>query len=260
MEVLLRENYQWIEAKFNIKTGSIVKVDGTKINPTDIVSIKDDERAEYVICKNCGEIIRNTPECLEKHYNKSTNSDACMTCRHLRVWCDEQLSVDYELKDDGSYEQTTKVKCHLSCASRGFSNPPDINSENARSVCRYAKCRAQGMKSITDVFTEYSEVFDSIATVDALDEGMWTLEQRNSDGTFLYRAKKRFRLYAIVNSMGIVDHFRYDYNRIRYDFAYSAKYNKVFWMDCGLYAASNSSVSDSRISELVSVVAKIYKE
>jgi hypothetical protein len=260
MEVLLRENYKWIEAKFDIKTGSITKKDGTRIAPVDIVSIKDDDRDKYVICKNCGEIIRNTPTNLEKHYNKAANSDACMTCGALRVLHEKELSKKYELNEDGTYKEIIKSECRLKCANRSYSSSPDINSEDARSRCKYAKCRAQGVKPITDVFTEHPEVFDRIATVDTLDDDVWTLEKRQADGTFLYRAKKRFRLYAVVNSMGIVDHFRYDYNRDSYEFAYSAKHNKVFWMNCGLYHTSNSDVGSGRTSELIAIVAKIYKE
>lgn len=260
MEVLFRENYKWIEAKFNPNAGTITDVEGRAIRPVDIVSIKDDERSKYVVCKNCGEIIRNTPTNLEKHYNKAVNSDACHTCKSLRVYHDKELSRKYELNEDGTYKEIVKNECRLTCTMRGYSSRTDINSEYARTSCKYARCRAQGVQPIADVFTTHPEVFDLIATVDALDNSAWELERRQGDGTFLYKAKKRFRLYAVVNSMGIIDHFRYCYNRDSYDFAYSAKHCKVFWFDGMMYNEKNVEVDRARTAEITATVAKIYKE
>jgi hypothetical protein len=259
MEVLLRKNYQWTKAKFDISTGSITKEDGAKIAPTNIVSIRDDERSEYVICKNCGEFIRNTPEEIEKHYNKCTNSDACMKCQSLRVNANKELSREYELNDDGTYKEIIKNECNLTC-SVSYSSAPDINSEDARSRCKYARCRSAGTKAIEDIFTKYSEVFDSIATVDALDSKVWTLDHREPDGMFLYKAKKRFRLYAAVNSMGIIDHFIYAYERDFMNIAYSAKHEKAFVMNYDLYENINRHIGDTRVKEIVATISKIYKE
>jgi ferredoxin len=260
MEVLLRENYQWTKAKFDISTGSITKEDGVRIVPTNIVSIRDDERSEYVVCKNCGEFIRNTTEEIEKHYNKCANSDACMTCKHLRVRENKELSREYELNDDGTYKQTIQNECNLTCCITSYGSGPDINSEDARSICRYSRCRSMGTNAIEDIFTKYSEVFDRIATVDALDDKVWTFDHRKEDGTFLYRAKKRFRLYAAVNSMGIIDHFVYAYDRNVTNIAYSAKHEKAFVMNHGFYENINRHIGENRVKEIVATISKIYKE
>lgn len=260
MEVLLRKNYQWVEVTFNPTTGSINNAEGKEILLIDIVSIKDDERSKYVICKNCGEIIRNTAANLEKHHNKAANSGACIKCKSLRVYHDKELSRKYELNADGTYKETVKTECKLTCTQRGYSARTDINSADARISCKYAQCRENGVRSFEDVFSTHPEVFDKIATVDALDNSRWTLEGREADGTFVYKAHQRIRVYAIVNSMGIIDHFEYCYNRSSYRFVYSAKYNKVFWFDGPGYNEKSIDVDRSKVAEITATVAKIYKE
>ena len=262
MEVLLRSDYKWEPAHFNVEAGTICLENGNAIAQTYIVSIRDDERRNYVVCKNCGQIILNTPETLEEHYNQCNDSRACFTCRFRRDSVIDLVSKNYELNADGTYNRIVTDSVNLSCGMGTF-NGPDINSENARRNCQYAQCRAKGVKDIEDVFISHPGVFDDITTVDALDVKRWTFEKIER-GFYLHKAKTRYRLYAAVNQMGIIDHFVYKYNAYTHKFVYSAKYDKIFMIDGGVYSEPrngyNIIASSEKIAEITKEVAKIYKE
>lgn len=260
MEVLLRENYKWTPVRFNVESGTICLESGASIAPTAIVSVRDDDRKNYVVCKHCAEIILNTPEALREHYNKCEDSKACFTCRYRCDSVQSMVSKNYEINADGTYNRVITESVNIRC-NRGTMRGPDINSADARRNCKYAECRAMGVEPINDIFISHPGAFDTIITVDALDPKRWHLEGMDR-GFYMYKAKTRYRLYAAVNKMGIVDHFVYRYNSYTYRAVYSAKYSNTFWMDSGMYREGKPdySVTAERSREITAEIAKLYKE
>lgn len=261
MKALLRSNYQWIDVKYNPSNGCIVGADDVPLADGDIIATEDDERSKYVKCAGCGEILRNTKKNISEHISKGESSESCLKCAYMRIANQTIENNRYTLNPDGTYTATIKSKCKLTCGLtyRGM----DINDDRARSNCKYTHCKEKGVVTFDSVFVKYPNVFDDVITVDALDFRKWKFYSKSS-ARCTYKAKARFNLYAMVNSMGIIEYFRYSYRSYNADFMYSKKYNKIFWMSRSGYDENISrygiSVTDTRKQELLSMVSDIYNK
>ena len=114
---------------------------------------------------------------------------------------------------------------------------------------------------LTDTFIEYPAVFDTLATVDALDKKKWTLDYKDGEN-LRYRLKSRkMQFTAVVAFNGVIDHFEIVVNRRNLRFAYSAKYHKIFWFDGSIYATSwPYYCQTNQKDELLNICQEIYKE
>ena len=260
MKILLRSSYEWVDAIFNKENGKILNAEtGNIIYPYQIVSIEDDERTKYVMCKGCGEIILNTPEVIYEHQHKCESSKACLTCKTMRQDVKESLDSEYILNEDGTYTVMIKNKAQLLCGN-SYWHPADINSKDAREMCKYVKCKTKGVHHFDDFFITYPGAFDKIATVDVLNPKKWEYKSHiYGDNGFYYQAKKRFRLYAQITNTGIISEFEYEYRGRSYRFVYSPKYNQIFWFENGDYTNKNIYyLTEKRLQELRDTVAEIY--
>jgi hypothetical protein len=96
--------------------------------------------------------------------------------------------------------------------------------------------------------------------LDSFDEKHWTYTPSNKTNCFIFKARKRFTLKAIVNNFGIVDYFEYHQDGGIHRVAYSSKYDKLFWkFDGGKWTDSISVVDDTRQQEIYNVISNIYK-
>ena len=116
------------------------------------------------------------------------------------------------------------------------------------------------MKSIQDIFTECPGIFDDIITIDCILDTNFEDRTLHRNGT-TYKLKGRDNIVAVVNKIGIVDHF----NIIRYshcwDVVYSKKYNEFYKIWNGLYIKWNPDDEDmphGTLQRIIDRIAKLY--
>lgn len=260
MKVLLRSDYAWHEAEWNlINHGFSLKGETNTINETCIISVKDDDRDKYVTCSNCGKTIRNTPSAIKKHQQEHATYKTCLSCHYCRINNLQELDKKYKENDDGTFNISLKQNAKLCCgyAWRNY----EINSEQARNSCRYKGCATAKMETEKDIFSKYPGIFDDILTVDVLAKNKWALNYRYGNGSMDFKIPNNLNLYAEVSSCGFVDKFYYTRRNTRYDFMYSPKYAKIIWIKYGKYKESPSGdIPDSIIEKITKKVTELYKE
>jgi hypothetical protein len=255
INVLLRDTYKWTQVYYIEKKAEMM-CSGRRINPVDIVAIDNDIRPLRRKCSLCGTIINDTTEAIEQHINIKKSSEHCMTCKHLNKEVLDSIHKSLEKNDDGTCKIIEEQTCNLEC---GFSyRHPNIFDGRARASCKYANCTEETLLLIQDTHQKYPGAFDTIATVDALSS--WNF-QNQEENVYIFKARKRFTLTATVNQYGIIKNFTYWYDGFNYEFVYSKKYNKLFWIDRynNDYSEDNVNVSNERKAEILNTVSEIYK-
>ena len=265
MEILLKtydgKKYVWKEATWDGESYLVEDETGftSGYYTTDILAIRNDDRIGYVVCKNCGQLIKNDPESIEQHYASEEAKKDCLNCPYVRDY--DRVSdktVTRTPNGDGTYRVSQSYNTKLGC-SYGYYTV-DINKESVKNNCIHYSCRHYGMKSINDVFVNYPEPFVQQITVDALIAKKYPLEQYR-EGHFEYDMKSRGTLKACVNDSGIVDHFLVIKNGYRYTLYYSDKYNMLFGARGRNYDINRPDwMSDDRRECIANKISKLYKE
>ena len=259
MKVLLRKYdnkyYVWKDATW--KDGGYY-VGDEQITQTNILSIKEDNREKYVLCCNCGAIIKDDPVSIEKHFADEEAKKNCFECRSLRVDNFHNVNITYVKNEDGTYHQTKNADVVLRCTQYWPSR--DINNPDINSGCLYHRCRKLGTRPISDVFMKYPGLFDKQITVDLLQSKGFEYECCRN-GYFEYDLKLRGTLKACVNELGIVDHFIIRYRYSSAHVYYSEKYNELFYVCSGDYCSrDDTDVSESKHNAVKAKISALYKE
>lgn len=230
------------------------------IHQTEILAVKEDEREGKVICKNCGAIIDNNPEAIEKHFATQEASRNCLTCDSVATYGDrENCKTTYTKNENGTYHQCTTYDTKLRCKLSMW-NYVDINSREAKTICKFNQCRQRGVNKATDFFMEHPGAFDTQLTVDFLLQKGFEYEGYYS-GSFYYDLKLRGALKACVNEMGVVDHFVVKHRDYAYSAYYSDKYDKLFFENHYTYSESTpGNMSDTKHKNAKDKIAALYKE
>lgn len=229
MRALLRnykgEVYVWKDVTY--KDGRFY-VNGADIFDTEIVALEDDNRNEYIQCSACGKIFRKGSTEWEEHIEPIVDTHKCFECRFLRPESNSILDIQYTLQENGTYNAIQKSNVKLKCG-RAYENwkYADINSVTARRKCEYNKCTTATPKEITDIFTEHPDVFDDIITVDKIIEAGYR-ERNVYGGETEYLLKGKNLIYAVVNSLNIVDCFKVRFRNHDWTVCYSSKHNKFY--------------------------------
>lgn len=256
--VLLRKDYRWHNACWDEKKNRLT-VAGSGVSQANIVSIENDPRVKYLVCKMCGSVIKNTKKAIEEHAQLGTSSKACLTCKSLYIKDEKDLKESFSKNEDGTYTQTRKAVCELTCGN-AYRNP-SIDSEDARAACRYRSCRAETIEPAEKFFTKYPGAFDDMVTVDALDMNKWIVSCRNGDSVD-FKFNGRYNIFVRTTNLGIIDRFMCNYRSDHYEVVYSKKYDKLFVLSCGEYSeltSTSSRFSETYYNELMKIVRNIYK-
>ena len=258
---ILYNDFRWHDATYDSINHRFEMSDRPDLSAreTNIIAVKDDDRATYVRCPACGESILNDPELIEAHRNRSTTSAACHTCHKVRPYDIVTKSQEVVPNGDGSYTVTKTETMHMMCGFNYYDRP-DIESQEARERCRYRGCLNAHMEVMQDTFTKYPGLFDTIPTVDALDKNRWSIDHVRNGYTY-FLCKGASRIYAAVRSDGIIEYFYYAYKRRCYNFRYSAKYNKIFWMRYDTYedGLAFDEMSERALDTIMKRMAEIFK-
>lgn len=268
MKVLLRQldekkYYVWMDAVYENGRFRIVYEDGYKQNiaDSDILAIKDDNRSEYVICNNCGTMIHNDPESIEAHFAEQEAQRNCFKCGSLKRSRIRSVSAEIANNSDGTLKVTETYNAELRCGQSYWSSPM-INTDAAKDICVYYRCRKRGVHPIEDIFTKYPDLFNKHITVDVLNAKKYLPDAGGmSNGYFEYDMKLRNTLKACVNKLGIVDHFVVKCRSYKYNVYYSAKYDKLFFADYRAYSEHlPDCMSEAKYNQIHAKISALYKE
>lgn len=256
MRILLNTTLQWANATWDFER-EVFNCEGTArtINPCNILAIEDDTRNQYIKCTACGEKFMNTEEERARHLRKKYNLDTCYTCPYLRVKNAEE-SLQFIVNDDHQ-TFTEHRKVTLAC-SIGIAK--NILSDKARQTCRYAKCSEDTFKSFEDVFIKYPKCFDELLCVDAfMHSDNWRLKINTYES--YCESLTRTRIVATINTeTGIVREFSYLYRNEAYNFRYSARYDKIFWMEGRTYTETPPTrVDEKKLNTILNLIRPLYK-
>jgi hypothetical protein len=255
MRVLLRDTLEWETAAYDKdKNRIVIERTGATVEETNILAIKNDERAGYLKCPKCNEIVKNTPEDIAAHLTKKTN---CLVCPHVRDNTISKIGTTYEKMPDGTYIKNSKTSCNLYC-NQTWSGT-DINSPEIERACKYRSCSADELQTLDGFFGKYPDAFDVVATVDTIAD-KWKFTSSWS-GTYNYRINSKIRVTAVVNNKGAIRYFQYGYYENDYYFTYSVKYHKIIWIRNGVYAEeAPSNIKAQNIARLTNIMKEIYEE
>jgi hypothetical protein len=265
MRILLRRDdkgneYVWKDAtykgeKYIVNNG----VQDVQVYETNIVAVEGHEKAGYVVCKTCGEFVKNTPEEIAKHYETMEKNRDCSKCCYVSF--DNNRKIHREMVDngDGTYSVTEEFKSELYCGNNYYKKK--VSEMDIRKQCIAYACRRNGMRPPKDIFAAYPGVFDTAITSDVLLEKKYKLE--GHDGKyFLYDMKSRGTIKACVNKSGIVECFRVSSNGDKLYFHYSEKYDKLFYTGGynGTYEEGKPSwFRETKFNEALEKIRALYK-
>lgn len=261
MKILLREyngkRYVWETAKYNYDR---FIVNGDNINQGNIVSIVNDNRKNYVKCSCCGRVFRKGDPNFEVHKRSASSAETCFGCRELNVKELDSVSSRFSINPDGSFSETLKRNVRLECMKTGWFSYSGINSNEAIASCPKRQCANAREMEIKDFFTEYHGAFDDIITVDALlDKGHDVLYTGNRTHEYEFVNNASYSIYAITNSLGIIDHFYVWHNGETWDVYYSKKYDMLFYNNKGYKEWCPYEIDFDEIQEIKKEIAKLYR-
>lgn len=258
MKDYMGEQLVYVNVKYS-KEGFIDQ-NNSVIRQSNILDIYRDNRKNMVVCSNCGEMIKNTPEDIDKHWMEKAKHKNCFTCQYARERSRPKLikkTVMPDPNNEGRYIVNSKYSTEMYCNnSYGYI---DINTPAADLHCAFLACQRATYRKFTDFFLEYPHAFEVLPTVDMLIEKKWKI-QETSDRYLVYTNPKMKTLTACVNSKGVVVEFKVKgvskgYNAV---VMYSKKYDKIIFIDRSKYLdhtpwyADNSKMESAakRIKEL----------
>ena len=227
MKLLVKDpnfNLIWRDAVYKDKRFRLS--DGTvSYDVCEIYAVKDDDRNKIVICSACGAEIQNTPASIRAHKHMVNQANKCFGCGYLKTSSEKLLSQKFVLNDDGTYAESTKRNVRLRCGVNW--NRYDINSDDARHCCKYARCENATFKPVDDFWTKYPNAFDELIAVDKIvDSGYLKMYRYSNHINFALH--ERPNISATVNNQGVCCCFKLIHRQNGYELRYSKKYDKVW--------------------------------
>lgn len=263
MKALIRDhnNEQLVYVNVKHNGNRFLDEEGREIAITNIIDVFRDNRTKYVRCSNCGELIKNTPEAIEAHWRVKASRKNCLQCEKMReTYSKTPIKKTFvpDAKDPDRYIVTNKYSVNLVC-SMGY-RTVNINSEDAKTNCKYFRCKNATYTPISDIFTQYPHLFDTLPTVDMLIKKKWKFNGFVSNQRYISYIHPHMKtLTAFANCKGIVTQFSLKIGSRCYSFMYSKKYDNFVYMGVSQYSfdfpyevrnASKSTSAFAKVKEL----------
>ena len=271
MRILLRrfsnKEYVWKEATY--ENGNYLVEDEGAMSFTNIVAV-DGLYENKVMCKNCGAILDNSTEAIMAHYKEREAQVDCTKCEHVTFSRNRKVTnrtiekVDDDILDlfeSDIYEVTETFTSPLYCDVLGYRSV-EVDRNHIESNCIYGACRRKGVGPLPDIFHKYPGIFDTAITSDVLLKKKYTCDGYGSYcSAFEYDMKCRGTVKALVNNLGIVDRFEISYRGKTIYYAYSEKYDKLFWINGALYREDNPYwMPETKLAEVKKKIKALYEE
>lgn len=231
MKILLREygveQYVWKTAKYN--NGNFL-VDGCTQRKSNIVSIMNDNRKNYIQCSCCGQVFRKGDKRFQQHKENAIKPETCFGCGYLSTHEMYEEKRKIVRNFDGSFSEKIERTVDLRCDSASFWSSHSITSDEAIRRCKKRQCASATEVEIEDFFTSHPGAFDDIITIDSiLDEGYDVgITSGRSGEAYDLVYEDDYTLGVYINKIGIVTHFYVWIDGDKYWFNYSKKYDELF--------------------------------
>lgn len=264
MRVLLRyyngKSFVWKEATYKGEDFWIrddEQENEYRVYSTDIVAVDGDEYAGYVVCNNCGALIKNTPEEIAKHYAEMEKCIDCASCDCL-TFSNKKITERTIVSDDDGYHVTESFVADPKCGVISYS-PRSTDYAIGQRICKYMACRKHGVRQSNNVFIRYPGVFDTVITADVLTANKFKYDG-NKGNYFVYDMRSRGTIKACVNELGIVEYFIVSSNGNKIRFYYSEKYDKMFYENGWKYEEGMPYwFRESKFNEAYQKIKALYK-
>lgn len=266
MKILLRnygnQQYVWKTAKYNY--GSFI-VNGEPINQTEIVSIVNDNRKNYIQCSSCGQVFKRDDVKFHIHKQNASSPSTCFGCKYAQVDDAYEEKRHLEFNKYGEIVEKFERKVRIVCgkdSSSWWSTPYDITSTDSICNCNKRQCVDATEMEIYDFFTEYPGAFDDIATIDGLfDYGYNEVFVPNCGHSFDIEFDDNWTIGVYINQHGIIDRFYVWFECDRFWLHYSKKYDELFFVGNNhQYKAWHlPNMSDQDRSKIKEHIAKFYR-
>ena len=259
MKALLRrcgdDWYTWKTAKYSAIDKRYI-IDGERFCQTELLAVKEDDCSGHVICRNCGEKIKNDSESIERHFAEKEANIDCLQCKNACPYDKRMASFKYTPTENGKYQVTETYVSSLRCRM----SYRDIDDPNTKANCIHSACRRLGVTEYGDILMKHPDLFETQITVDLINKNKYKLAS-SYDGVYYYDLKCRGTLFAVVNECGIVDHFylKYQYRNTR--FYYSSTQGKLFWNNNGNYDENKPNyLSSTKYNQVKDKIVALFKE
>lgn len=234
MKVLLRrfDNEQYVLKRATYNNGKFI-VDGDVVRLSNIVSVINDNRHNYLQCSSCGEVFKkDRTDKFEKHREMAGTPKPCLKCPYFHRQPTDKRVSKTTINSDGTYVEKVHITGIATCKYFNSWSSYSVMSDFVLHECNKRKCRFAELVEIEDIFTKYPGVFDDIITVDALIDAGYHVKMRHDLEQDVYLMED---FYASVNEIGVVDKFVincgwdsdiYLYYSSKYDMFFDSKYRE----------------------------------
>ena len=261
MKILLRnycnKRYVWKTAKYNEHK---FYVEGDSVNETNVVSIINDNRKNYIECSCCGQVFRRGDRRFKTHKVNAIKPQTCFDCPHLCTENEMVTKTSFSIGPDGCFVRKVEEEVDLTCSQSGYGGSKSIISNNAINKCKRRQCADAEEVNIVDFFIMNPGVFDDIITIDSLLDNGYDVKMNNSYGVqtdIIW--EEDYTIGVVINDFGIVDRFHVWFNCDKYVVYYSKRYDELFTERRGAYVVwSSIGLSEDIRNEIKANIAKLY--
>ena len=261
MKILLRDyygnKYVWKTAKYNNKK---FHVEGDSIKETNVVSVINDNRKNYIECSCCGQVFRRGDRRFKTHKANAIKPETCFDCPNLCVDNEMTNKISYAINADGCFVRKIEEEVILTCSNSGIWSYSNIMSNDAIIHCKKRQCVDAEEANIVDFFIMNPGVFDDIITIDSLLDNGYNVMMNDRSGvqTDIIR-EEDYTIGVVINHLGIVDRFHIWFNCDKYVMFYSKRYNELFTESRGEYTIWNPiGLGAEMRNEIKAYIAKLY--
>ena len=262
MKILLRDyygaRYEWKTAKYNDHK---FYVKGDSVRETNVVSIINDNRKNYVECSCCGQVFRRGDRRFETHKANAIKPETCFDCPHLCTENEMVVKVNYTTSSNGCFVREVKEEVILTCGRSGYWGNAPIRSHDTINDCRKRQCADAEEVNIVDFFTMNPGAFDDIITIDSLLDNGYDVMMNDRNGLQTEIIwEEDYTIGVVINHLGIVDRFHVWFNCDKYVVFYSKRYNELFTEARGAYVVWNPiGLGTEMRNEIKAHIAKLYR-
>lgn len=262
MKILLRgfdgEQYVWKTAKYN---NQMFHVNGNPVNQTEIVSIINDNRKNYIECSCCKQIFRRGHRRFQVHKENAIKPETCFNCDKCMAENKRTIKQKFEGDPYRGFIEQIEYEVDLVCTNIGRWSYYGINSDVAISRCAKRQCADAVEVEIADFFTKNPGVFDDIITIDSLFDNGYDVSINNM-GSMCERDVINTDDYTIgvcINKLGIIDKF-YVWIGSNMDYIYySKRYDELYYREDTRYHIWDQwYLTDDMKNEIKNQIAKLY--